>query len=140
VFALSKGVCRALFSLPASYLGLRHHGQDEPNVCGGPQGEDPFDFLLLLTLPTQSEESANQKTKNLSEKLWEPVLALVGTFEGGNLDGLVKHVCEQLRERFFVGETVDVTQGDKPGYVCERADRILTAQDVQSRGAPASTG
>eukprot|EP00047_Mylnosiga_fluctuans_P014492 m.38903 g.38903 ORF g.38903 m.38903 type:complete len:1000 (+) comp5537_c0_seq1:133-3132(+) len=69
---------------------------------------------LTFAEAVKSEETVTQKLRSLNEKLEGPVFHLVSTFEGGNLDALVRHVCDQLKDRFFPGEVVDATLPDKP--------------------------
>ncbi len=44
----------------------------------------------------------------MGEILRAPLKHIVMSFHGGNLDALVTYILEQLNERFFVGETVEI--------------------------------
>lgn len=88
-------------------------------------------IIFFSHLRFQSEEAAALKNKQISDILQEPLLSLVESFPGGNLDALVKHVCDQLAERFFIGETVEVTLPDRK--YGPAAALGLTKSQVQGR-------
>ena len=49
----------------------------------------------------------------MTTQLKAPTSILVRHFVGTTLDSLVKHVHDQLVNRFFVGEVLDVVTGEK---------------------------
>lgn len=72
-------------------------------VCGV-TGKSGLTFAEAL----KSEEAAQLKGKHVGEILRAPLKHIVMSFHGGNLDALVTYILEQLNERFFVGETVEI--------------------------------
>ncbi|XP_077395143.1 bromodomain adjacent to zinc finger domain protein 1A isoform X2 [Festucalex cinctus] len=86
----------------------------------------------------ESEQRAEQNLRSFPSALVRPLLHLAVLGRRGRLSELCEDVYAFAKERFFPGETVDVSQGNGDRHVCE----ILQVLSPHSgtNGAPAANG